>query len=301
MKQVMTAAVLACGLWVGAACAQDGQDAADAAKTQALLASLHFQTGDIALEKAGAHLHVQPGFRYLGHDDTRRVLEDLWGNPPDDDVLGLLVPDAAPLNSEHGWAVVVTFSDDGFVSDEDAAKINYADLLKEMQTSTHDDNADRKKEGYPTMELAGWAQPPSYDAVGKRLYWAKDFSVEGETAHTLNYDIRVLGREGYLSLNALSSIDDLGVVKQGMTQVLPMAEFDSGHRYADYKAGSDKLAAYGLAALIGGGVAAKAGLFGKLGLLLLGLKKFIIIGIAAIGAAIKKLFGGKGKGGGTVQ
>jgi uncharacterized membrane-anchored protein len=81
-----------------------------------------------------------------------------------------------------------------------------------------------------------------------------------------------------------------------------MAEFDSGHRYADYKKGTDKLAAYGLGALVGGGIAAKAGLFAKLGVVLLAAKKFIIAGVVAVSAAVKKFFGGgKDKtGGGTV-
>ena len=47
------------------------------------------------LSDADATLHVQPGFKYLGHDDARKVLEDLWGNPPDDSVLG--TPNIATL------------------------------------------------------------------------------------------------------------------------------------------------------------------------------------------------------------
>jgi hypothetical protein len=74
-----------------------------------------------------------------------------------------------------------------------------------------------------------------------------------------------------------------------------MAEFDAGHRYADYKPGTDKLAAYGLAALVGGGIAAKAGLFAKLGVFLLAFKKVILAGVVAVGAVAKKMFGGKDK------
>ena len=161
-------------------------------------------------------------------------------------------------------------------------------------------NPDRKKDGYPTMQLVGWAQPPRYDSSGKRLYWAKELAVEGYDGHTLNYDIRVLGRSGYLSLEAVSHMQDLALVNDGMAQVLPMAEFDAGHRYADYKPGSDKLAEYGLAALVGGGIAAKTGLLAKFGLMLLALKKFVIVAFVAIGAFIKKIFGKK-SGGGTVQ
>ena len=127
MKPVVAATLFAACVFASAANArlQDGAADPGQGKAAALLQNLHYQTGEVALANAGAHLHVQPGFRYLGHDDTRKVLEDLWGNPPDDGVLGLLVPDNAPLDSEHSWAVLVTYSDDGHVSDEDAGKIDY--------------------------------------------------------------------------------------------------------------------------------------------------------------------------------
>jgi uncharacterized membrane-anchored protein len=293
MRSKLAVAVLAALLCASSAQAQDQ----DASVRQAL-ASLHYQTGDVALSDAGATLHVRPGFHYLGHDDARKVLENLWGNPPDDSVLGMLVPDNAALDSDHSWAVVVTYSDDGYVSDEDANKADYAQIMKDMQEAQVDENVERKKEGYSELDIVGWAQPPHYDAASKRIYWAKELAVKGAEGHTLNYDIRVLGREGYLSMNAVASMSDMNLVQTGMQEVLPMAEFTSGHRYADYQPGHDKLAAYGLAALVGGGIAAKAGLFAKLGAILLAGKKLVIVAVAAVGAAFKKIFGGKKDGGG---
>ncbi len=101
----------------------------------------------------------------------------------------------------------------------------------------------------------------------------------------------MLGRRGYLSLNAVATVDALDKVRADMPQVLAMTNFDAGERYADYDSKTDKLAAYGIAALVAGGIVAKAGLFAKLGLMLLALKKFVIIGIAAIAAAFRKWFG----------
>jgi uncharacterized membrane-anchored protein len=298
MKSKLAAAVLAALLCAPLAHADEAADAK--AQAAQLLQSLHYRGGDIALTDADATLHVQPGFKYLDQADTHKVLEDLWGNPPVGDVLGMLVPENVALDSEHGWAVVVTYVDDGYVSDEDASKVDYAKIMTDMQEASADQNAERKKAGYPQVNVAGWAQPPRYDASGKRIYWARDLAFEGETQHTLNYDIRVLGREGYLSMNAVASMPDLAMVQDGMTRVLPMAEFNAGHRYADYQPGHDKLAAYGLAALVGGGIAAKAGLFAKIGIFLLAAKKAILVGVVAVGAAVKKFFGGR-KGGGTVS
>ena len=53
------------------------------------------------------------------------------------------------------------------------------------------------------------------------------------------------------------------------------------------------MAKYGLTALVAGGAAlgaAKLGLFAKFGLIFKKFLKFIIIGLVAIGASIKKLF-----------
>lgn len=291
---LLRCAALAFGLLLATLPAR-ADDAADAARMQAFLGSLHYQAGRVALPQAQASLDVRPGFRFLGHDDSRRVLEEFWGNPPDDDVIGMLVPDSANLASDHSWAVVVTYSDDGYVSDEDAAKIDFDELLGQMQQDTRDGNAERKDAGYGSVELVGWAQPPSYDSASKRIHWAKELAFEGEDGHTVNYDIRVLGRSGYLSLNAVASAADLGLVREGMTQVLPMAQFDPGQRYADFQPGHDKAAAYGIAALVGGGLAAKAGLFAKLGAFLLAAKKLVVLVIAGLVAVVGRIFGRKGK------
>jgi uncharacterized membrane-anchored protein len=291
MKHWILAGALALVATSGAAMAQQEDVEAESGTTMAqFVDQLHFQQGKVAIKEADATLDVAPGFHYLGAKDARRVLEEAWGNPPDEAVLGLLVPDDAGLDSEHSWAVVVSYSDDGYVSDEDAREIDYDEILAQMKSDIEDSNAERKKQGYSELHLLGWAQPPEYDAASKRLYWAKEAKFGDSDTNTLNYDIRVLGREGYLNLSAVSSMDDLALVKEGMERVLPMANFEAGHRYADHKSG-DKVAAYGLAALVAGGVAAKAGLFGKIGLLLLSLKKGLILVFAAIAAGFKKVVG----------
>lgn len=290
MRAIVCAAAAAL-VWVaGAAQAQDKDP------ERAFLDSLAYQQGLVAVPEAHATLRLGDGFRYLGKADARRVLEDYWGNPEDDSVLGMLVPTADGLGSDHSWAVILTWSDDGHVSDEDAAEIDYAELLADMQQETRDANPALKEAGYPTAELVGWAQPPRYDAVGKRLHWAKHLQFEGHAGGTLNYDIRVLGREGYLSMNAVADIGDLARVNAGMAEVLAMAEFEAGQRYADFNEDTDRTAAYGLAALVGGGLAAKTGLLAKLGLLLVKGWKLLLIGGIGLVALVRKL-GGKNKDG----
>jgi uncharacterized membrane-anchored protein len=273
-------------------------------QARALVASLQWKDGEVAVQGAKARMKLSEDFRYLDAADARKVLENLWGNPPDESVLGMVVPKGRGVLADNSWAVVVTNSDEGYVSDEDAAKIDYADLLKDMQKDTRDENEARKEAGYDTVDLLGWAAPPRYDAASKKLYWAKKLQFEGNQGQTLNYDIRVLGRHGYLSLEAIARMDDLADVEAGMQKLLPAVEFDTGARYADFNKSTDKMAAYGIAALIGGGIAAKAGLFAKLGALLLGLKKLLIPLVLLGGAFFKKilgLFSRKKDGGGVVS
>lgn len=286
MRAMVCAAAAALVMFAGLVQAQekDGE--------QVFLDSLNYQDGVVAVPEAHATLRLSEGFRYLPKADARRVLEEYWGNPEDDSVLGMLVPTADGLGSEHSWAVILTWTDEGHVTDEDAAEIDYAELLADMQQETRDANPALKEAGYPTADLVGWAQPPRYDAAGKRLHWAKHLQFDGHDSGTLNYDIRVLGREGFLSMNAVADIGDLARVNAGMGDVLAMAEFEPGQRYADFNEDTDRTAAYGLAALVGGGLAAKTGLLAKIGLILAkGWKLLLIAGIGVV--ALVRKFAGK--------
>lgn len=262
-------------------------------EAQALAASLKYQNGQIVLHNGLATLNVPEGFRYLNGADAVKVLVQLWGNPPQPEPLGLLVPETGPLGHD-AWAVIITYEEDGYVKDKDAEKIDYGSLLQEMKKGIHESNPERTKQGYPTMELMGWAAPPRYDRDTHKLYWAKELKFAEERENTLNYNIRMLGRRGVLVLNAVAAMPQLAQIEKSTPQILSAIDFNPGNRYTDFSAASgDKVATYGLAALIAGGVAAKLGLFKGLWLLILGAKKFIIITFAALAAWFRKLFGNK--------
>ena len=141
------------------------------------------------------------------------------------------------------------------------------------------------------MELLGWAAPPRYDSATHKLYWAKELKFGNETGNTLNYNIRMLGRRGVLVLNAVASMDQLSQIEQKTPEILSAIDFNQGHRYADFNpASGDKVATYGLAALVAGGVAAKLGFFKAIWVAIIAAKKFIIIGVLAVAAWFRKLF-----------
>jgi uncharacterized membrane-anchored protein len=268
--------------------------AADTTPEQ-LLASLKFQEGKIALPGGIATLDLPDGFRYLPPADAGRLLSEGWGNPPGIETLGMIVPTAVNPLTREGWGVVVTYEKEGHVKDDDADSIKYDELLKSMQDSMKEANEERKKQGYQAMTLVGWAEAPRYDKASHKLYWAKELHSEGDKENGLNYNIRVLGREGVLVLNAVANMEQIAQIRKEMKTVTAFSDFTPGNRYADFNEKTDKVAEYGLAALIAGGAAAKLGLFGKLFALLLAFKKLIVVGIGALGVGIAKLFGRKPK------
>ena len=276
--------------------AADKEAAAEAAATSAALEKqFKFQQGKIDLKQGMATLNVPANFRFLDGPQAKKVLTEVWGNPPSeaDNVLGMLFPADKPFSADDSWGVVITYVDDGHVDDKDAASIDYAAMMKDIKESEKEGNAERKKAGYEAAYIIGWAEQPRYDQAAKKLYWAKELKFGEAAENTLNYDIRVLGRKGVLSLNAVAGIEQMKGVARDMQAVLGFVEFNQGHRYSDFNAGTDKLAAYGIGALVAGTLATKAGLFkGLIALLLVG-KKFVVVGAIALVAFIKKLFSGR--------
>ena len=293
MKKFWLVGLLACALSAQAV-EEAESDAVFSNKVMTFLKNLDYRTGTIGLGDKLATLNVPESFRFLGSAEAEKILR-LWGNPPSGEPpLGLLLPAGmTPLDS-NTWAVIIQWSPDGYVKDDDAHKIDYADLLKTMQKACREESQERVKQGYDAIELVGWATPPRYDAASHKMYWAKELKFGDEPEHVLNYNIRVLGREGVLVLNAVASVSQLKDIEQATPQILGMVDFNPGKRYADFDPSKDRYAAYGLAALVAGGVAAKAGLFKGLIALLIAGKKFVIIGVVALAALIKKLFGRHG-------
>jgi uncharacterized membrane-anchored protein len=294
---LLSAVLFASALFARAQIDTNGLTAEQMAKLQkinAILDSLKYQSGEIDLRGGLAKLSVPKEFNYLGPEDAETVLVKLWHNPPSDEKpLGMLIPAGMTPFSTNAWVVTIRYTEDGYVKDDDAAKINYDDLLKQMQKAVTDSNPARQEKGYPAITLVGWAAPPHYDAATHKLYWAKDLRFEDRRTDTLNYCIRILGRHGVLELNAISNIKQLDAIDQQTPQILGMVDFKEGSRYADFDPKSDKVAKYGIAALVAGGILAGAG---KLGLLkgvwiaILALKKFIIVAVIAVAAFVKKLF-----------
>lgn len=260
------------------------------AAAQKIIDGLKPQHGEITLRGGVAKIKLPEGFNYLDAQDSEAVLGKLWGNPNTSGTLGMITPKGFNPLADESWAVVLTFVEDGYVKDDDAAKIDYSALLKQMQEGTAEANKERQKAGYPPVELVGWAAAPRYDAATHKMYWAKEIKFGDSAEHTLNYNIRMLGRRGVLVVNAVAGMSQLKQVEAATPALLAMVDFQDGHRYTDFTEKTDKVATYGLAALVAGGVAAKAGFFKVIWLGILAMKKFVIFGLIAVAGFVKKLF-----------
>ncbi|MEO0461806.1 MAG: DUF2167 domain-containing protein [Pseudomonadota bacterium] len=257
------------------------------------------QTGEIALTSAEATLDLGEEYIFYGESDARDILTKIWGNPPQaaDGVLGLVMP-AGSSPVTDAWGAVVSFDKTGYVSDEDAADTDYDELLRQLQEGTRQANTLREQQGYPTLDLVGWAESPVYDSSTHSVVWAKDLAFADSEVNSLNYDVRTLGRYGVLSLNLLAEMPQLDEIRVAAKDFASHASFNEGARYQDYNAATDATADYGVAGLIAGGAGAAA-IAKKTGFLAIILKfiKPILIGLGVLFVAgfgvIKSFFGGK--------
>lgn len=247
---------------------------------------MDLQQGKIPVGGNIATINVPEGYYFLGPNDAEFVLSVLWENPASSSTLGMIFPTQYSPLHQGAWGIEISFEDIGYVSDDDAEGYDYDDLLKTMQADTREDSAWRTENGYPSIELVGWATPPHYDSASRKLYWAQRLRFGGEEVETLNYNIRALGRKGVLVVNFISSIDKLEEVEAAAPEVLAMVNFTEGNRYSDFDPGVDKVAAVGIGGLIAGKVLAKSGF---LAVALIFLKKFWFVALIPL-LGLKKLF-----------
>src|SRR6266849_3364148 len=223
-----------------------------------------------------AEINVPEGYRFAGADGTRKFLE-LTQNPPSGAELGVIIPERKENQASN---------ESGYVKDDDRDKLDAGNLLKELQTNTEEGNKERAKRGWPAYSIDGWYKPPYYEVSTKNLTWAtRGHALEnGKDENSVNYSVRILGRRGTMDVDLVLGPDVVSNVLPRFVDVLGGFSFNSGHSYAEFRPG-DKVAEYGLAALVAGGAAAvafKTGLLAKFW-------KLIVAMFVALSAMLKRL------------
>jgi uncharacterized membrane-anchored protein len=260
-------------------------------------ASAAWQAGDKAGTKGPANISLADqatvkladGQFFIPKAEGTRIMRALGNTIYEPSFLGLIVGTKA---SDH-WIVAARFIKEGYIKDDDAKDWNADDLLKNLKEGTDEANKDRLARGFPELEILGWVERPTYDAVPHQLVWSllskrKDEPDSNEKG--INYNTYALGREGYLSLNLLTSSSRVAADKSVARTLLTALSYNSGKRYEDFNNATDHIAEYGLAALVGGVVAKKLGLLAVIGVFLLKFAKVIGIGALALGTGLWKFF-----------
>jgi uncharacterized membrane-anchored protein len=93
-----------------------------------------------------------------------------------------------------------------------------------------------------------------------------------------------------VSLNFVTDLAAIEAQKPVARQLLAAVEFEKGKAYTDFNASTDRIAEYGLAALIGGVAAKKLGLFALIAAFAVKFAKVLIFGAIALGAGFVKFF-----------
>jgi uncharacterized membrane-anchored protein len=239
-----------------------------------------------------ASLSIPGDFLFVPKSEGGRILRALGNTISGDTLQGIVLG----LKPEDEWIVVIRYIKEGYIKDDEAKDWKADELLQNIKDGTEEANKDRVARGFPEMQVLGWVEKPTYNATTHRLVWSLLAKNKGESdAQTkgINYNTYALGRDGYFSLNLLSDSDHIGADKAVARTLLAALAYTPGKAYEDFDASTDHMAAYGIAALVGGIAAKKLGLLALIGAFVLKFAKIIGIGVAAVVGGLWKLIGRK--------
>jgi uncharacterized membrane-anchored protein len=229
-----------------------------------------------------AEIKLPEGYAFVGLDSLDRYYA-LNQNTRNGNELGVVI-------SPENWELHFDFDEVGYVKDDDKDKLDATKLYQTIESGMAAGNEARRAKGWSEFKLQGWMTPPRYDEKTNNLTWAFKLSSSRDNHQHigLNEKIRLLGRTGVMNVTLVADVEGFKETEASAQNLLTNFSYVAGEKYAEYKKG-DKLAEYGLAALVVGGagaVAVKAGLLGFLGKFW----KVIAVGIAALGAGIVRMW-----------
>lgn len=239
---------------------------------------------DVAL-LSQAVMKLPAGYAFVPKAEGSRLMR-AFGNRTGENFVGLVLP-----TDGAGWIVTLDYTKAGYVRDDDAKVWKADELLQTLKDGTDAGNADRAERGFPPIEISGWVEPPAYTSETHRLVWAANVRRKGETqGGSVNYNTYALGREGYFELNMIGGAETVTKEKGRAQELLAALDYVPGKGYGDFQVGTDKVAEYGLAALVAGIAAKKLGMFALLAVFLAKSAKLVLVALFGAAALIGKLF-----------
>ena len=279
--KTLVCSFLACAMIMGGSKVASAAYSGDDEEEHNPIADLDWKVGPTSAKVGSvARQDVGEGYSFLEASDARKFLE-LTQNPSDESDVGVI------LSRAGNWWALYRYADIGYVSDDEKDSLDSDAILKALREGTKAGNAERRRRGWSELEIVGWARKPHYDEKTHNLEWA--MKVSSADGLAVNYNTRILGRGGVMSVTLVCDPEQLSSVLPQFKAAMRGFGYTSGNRYFEYRKG-DRAAEVGLSALILGGAAAVAAKSGAMKWVWKGL---VVLAIA-IGGFFKKIFG-KGK------
>ncbi|UPW81662.1 DUF2167 domain-containing protein [Lysinibacillus sp. Ag94] len=225
-----------------------------------------------------AELQLGSDFIFLDAENTKKYITQS-GMEPNGEEIGVIFP----KDEKQNWAVYFEYTKSGHIKDDEKKDIDADALLESYKEGTKEMN----KESSPENQLFvdKWDVPPFYDNDLHSLSWSL-LAHDNQNNGVINYNVRLLSREGYISAILVSDPENLKKDRIVFNnKILSQFNLKKGQRYEDFDSKTDKVADFGLTGLILGGaglaVAKKVGFFA---IILPLLKKFWIVLVLAVGA-----------------
>lgn len=227
-----------------------------------------------------AEIELEEGYIFLDAEGTQQLLE-LTQNLVSGNEMATIA-----RTDDSGWFLIFEFDETGYIPDDEKDDLDADGLLASIREGTEAANEERRERGWDTMTIVGWHEPPHYDERTNNLSWA--IKGQSSSGQNVNRIVKLLGRRGVMTATLVASPEELAAAVPAVDSVLMGYRYQPGNTYAEYIPGSDKLAEYGLGALVVGGVGAalvKSGLLARLW-------KPIAVGLVALAAGVRRFFFG---------
>ena len=228
-----------------------------------------------------ASIGVPAGCLFTGMDGVKVFLE-VTENPVSGNERGVVMcqSNATP----DPWFVLFSYDQSGYVRDDEGSNLDADAILESVRHGTEAANRERKRHGWGTLSVEGWATKPFYDRGTNNLTWAIT-AHDNTGGRTVNHSVRLLGRGGVMHADLVTTPEQLSSLVPTFNGMIGGYTYSPGFKYAEWRSG-DKVAAYGLTALVAGGAGvalAKSGLLVKFW-------KLIVVGVGAGLAALKRMW-----------
>ncbi|PYO90230.1 MAG: hypothetical protein DMD58_07345 [Gemmatimonadetes bacterium] len=228
-----------------------------------------------------ATINVPAGCLFTGRDGVKTFLA-VTENPVSGNERGVIMCQSEA--SPDPWFVLFSYDQSGYVRDDEGSNLDADAILESVRRGTEEANRERKRHGWSTLSVDGWATKPFYDRATNNLTWAIT-AHDNTGGRTVNHSVRLLGRGGVMHADLVTTPEQLNSLVPTFNGMIGGYTYSPGFKYAEWRSG-DKVAAYGLTALVAGGAGvalAKSGLLVKFW-------KLIVVGVGAGLAALKRMW-----------